>query len=162
VTFRCATCGKEHEGLPDLGFDAPDPYLSVPEAERDDRTTFTPDRCTVRDEDGTHYFVRGVIFIPVRDADQPFGIGAWVSQSQTNYDRYERNEAMAPTFGWLVNRIPHYGESTGLLKCRVHFQQGGQRPSIELEPTAHPLARDQREGITLARAWEIVHLYMPS
>ena len=31
---------------------------------------------------------------------------------------------------------------------------------IELEPTAHPLAVDQREGITLEKAWAIVHFYM--
>jgi hypothetical protein len=46
MTFRCVTCGQEHEGLPDLGMLAPDPYLDVPEAERAERTTFTPDRCT--------------------------------------------------------------------------------------------------------------------
>jgi hypothetical protein len=37
----------------------------VPEQERALRTTFTPDRCTVRDEEGEHSFVRGVILIPV-------------------------------------------------------------------------------------------------
>jgi len=72
-----------------------------------------------------------------------------------------RNEEMEPTFGWLVNRLGHYAESTFLLKTRVHFRAGDQRPTIELEPTDHPLAIEQRNGITLARAWEIVHQYAP-
>jgi hypothetical protein len=35
------------------------------------------------------------------------------------------------------------------------------RPLIELERTNHPLAVAQSEGITLAKAWEIVHFYDP-
>ncbi|AKV04580.1 hypothetical protein AKJ09_11243 [Labilithrix luteola] len=162
MTFHCTACGEEHEGLPDVGMWAPDPYLSVPEDERAARTTLTQDRCTVRDEDGLHYFVRGVIFIPIHGQDEPFGLGVWVSQSRANYERYERNEEMAPTFGWLVNRIAHYAEDTFLLKTRVHFHEGTSRPTIELEPTAHPLAIDQRCGISLARAWQIVHRYSPN
>jgi hypothetical protein len=162
MTFRCAICLQEHDGLPDLGMMAPDPYLDVPEAERAERTTFTPDRCTVRDDEGEHYFVRGVILIPVHGQDEPFGIGAWVSQSKANFERYAANEEMAPTFGWLVNRMAHYDESTFLLKTRMHFRPGNRRPTIELEPTDHPLAVEQRNGISIERAWEVVHAYESS
>ena len=41
-----------------------------------------------------------------------------------------------------------------------HFRGDGLRPAIELEPTDHPLAVDQRDGISLDRAWEIVHRYL--
>jgi hypothetical protein len=160
VTYRCIECGEEHEGLPDLGFDYPDPYLDVPEDERPSRTTFTPDRCTVRDGDGEHYFVRGIIMIPLRESEEHLGIGAWVSQSRANYDLYSADEDMSPTFGWLVNGMAHYQETTFLLRTRVHFRPGTQRPTIELEATEHPLSVDQRTGITLERAWEIVHSYM--
>jgi hypothetical protein len=162
MTYRCHTCGEEHDDLPDLGCDAPDPYLDVPEEEREARTVFTPDRCIVRDDDGEHYFIRGVIELPIHGQEQPFGIGAWVSQSRVNYERYEADETMAPTFGWLSNRIAHYDETTFLLKTRVHFRSGGMRPTIELEPTAHPLAVEQRTGISVERAWEIVHRYTAS
>jgi hypothetical protein len=163
VTYRCATCGEEHEGLPDIGMHAPDPYLDVPEEERDARTTFTEDRCTVRDEAGDeHYFVRGVISIPVLGHDEPFGLGVWVSQSRANYERYAANEPMEPTFGWLVNRLTHFEETTFLLKTRVHFRGGNLRPTIELEPTLHPLAVEQRSGISVERAWAIVHRYLSS
>jgi hypothetical protein len=164
MAFYCKDCDKEHEGLPDLGMDHPDPYLEVPEDEREERTTYSLDRCTVTDEDGeTHYFIRGVIFIPIKGQENPFGIGVWVSQSEKNFDRYlEDDEDMVdePTFGWLVNRVGFYEKDTFLLKTRVHFSGGRRRPTIELEPTDHPFAVDQREGITLEKAWKIVHRYM--
>jgi hypothetical protein len=116
----------------------------------------------MRDADGEHYFVRGVVHIPVHGQERPFGIGAWVSQSRANFERYARDEMMAPTFGWLVNRLAHYEQTTFLLETHVHFSEGRLRPTIELEPTDHPLAVEQRTGITLARAWEIVHHYMPN
>jgi len=162
MTFRCGSCGEDHDGLPDLGSTYPDPYLAVPEEERAARTHFTPDACIVRDEDGEHFFVRGIIQIPVHGRDEAFGIGAWVSQSQVNFERYVSGRAKEPTFGWLVTHIAHYAEPTFLLKTRVHFRVEPLRPNIELEPTAHPLAVEQRVGIPLSRAWEIVHRYLPS
>ena len=163
MAFHCTACGKDHEGLPDIGAHAPDPYLDVPEAERQARTFFTEDRCTVRDEQGNeHYFVRGVLFIPIHGQDEPFGLGVWVSQSRANYERYVRNEMMGPTFGYIVNRIAHYRENTFLLKSSVHFSGGKERPTIELEPSDHPLSVEQRTGISLERAWQIVHRYLPN
>jgi hypothetical protein len=162
MTYRCATCGEEHDDLPDLGMKFPDPYLDVPEHERAARTTFNPDRCTVVDEDGEHFFVRGVIQIPLQGRGEPFGIGAWVSQSRVNFDRYAANEKMDPTVGWLVNQIAHYDPTTFLLKARLHFRDSDKRPTIELEPTGHPLAVQQRNGITVAQAWEIIHRSTPS
>lgn len=162
MTFHCPTCDDEHEGLPDVGMLAPDPYLAIPEAERAARTTFTEDRCTVRDEDGEHYFVRGIMLIPVHGQEEDFGVGVWVSQSRANYERYARNEEMAPTSGWLVNEMAHYHEPTFLLRARVHFSAGNERPTIELEPSDHPLAVEQRMGISLERAWAIVHSYLPN
>jgi hypothetical protein len=160
MTYRCATCGAEHDGLPDLGFTHPDPYHEVPEMERAARTTFTPDRCTVRDADGEHYFIRGVILVPVHGQDEPMGIGVWGSQSQASFERSVADEAMEPTFGWLVNHLAHYDESTYLLKTRVHFRGGHRVPAIELEPTDHPLAVAQRDGISRAQAWAIAHRYL--
>src|ERR1700678_4446973 len=92
MTFRCVTCDQEDDGVPHLGMLAPDPYLDVPEVERAERTTLTPDRCTVRDHDGEHYFIRGLVLISVHGQDEPFGIGAWVSQSRENFERYAVNE----------------------------------------------------------------------
>ena len=157
VSYHCDTCGERHEDLPDVGARYPDPYLDVPAAERAARTALTPDSCIVRDEDGEHYFVRGVILLAIVGSAEALGIGAWVSQSRQNFERYVANEAKEPTMGWLVTRIRHYPETTYLLTARLHFGDGVVRPTIELLPSAHPLAQEQHEGISLRHAWEIVH-----
>jgi hypothetical protein len=64
----------------------------------------------------------------------------------------EREE---PYFGWLSTELPLYQPPTLMLKTHVHTQPVGERPLIELEPTDHPLAVEQRAGITLARVQEI-------
>jgi hypothetical protein len=58
-------------------------------------------------------------------------------------------------FGWLATAIAGYRPSTLGLKTNVHTQPVGERPLVELEPTDHPLAVQQRDGISLARAQEI-------
>ena len=57
-------------------------------------------------------------------------------------------------FGWLSNSLPDYPETLSL-KTSVHTRDLGLRPLIELEPTDHPLAVEQREGITMARVRQI-------
>jgi len=162
MAFYCPDCKEEHEGLPDLGADAPDPYLELTDEERKERADYSLDQCVIDDEDGeAHYFIRAVVEIPIKGQDDHFGVGVWVTQSEKNFERYtDGEEDMEPTFGWLATRLGFYEENTFSLKTRVHFRGDGMRPSIELEPTDHPFAVHQREGITLEEAWKIVHRYM--
>lgn len=159
MSFRCAVCGEMHDELPDVGSDRPDPWWEIPEDERERRIELASDTCVIDDE---HFFIRGVIEIPVHDHPRAFGFGVWVSQKRENFmtylDHWESSE-IGPFFGWLCTRIVFYPDETMLLKTRAHFRGGGLRPLIELEPTDHPLAVDQREGITVQKAWEIVHFY---
>lgn len=160
MPYRCATCGGYHDDLPDLGSDRPDAWWDVPEQEREARIALTSDTCII---DGEQFFIRGVIEIPVHRQSEPFGFGVWISQKRENFDTYLKHfdsAEIGPFFGRLSTRISCYAEDTRLLKTRAHFRGGKVRPSIELEPTGHPLAADQRRGISLARAWEIVHHYM--
>jgi hypothetical protein len=159
MAYRCRTCGELHDDLPDIAADKPDHWSQVPAAERARRVHLTSERCIIDNED---HFIRGVILSPVHEQEQPFGFGVWVSQSRDSFDTYLRNPDTAdigPFFGWLCTRIRYYAEDTLSLKTRAHFRSDGLRPSIELEPTDHPLAVDQRTGISLARAWEIAHYY---
>lgn len=162
MAYRCHTCNEEHDDLPDIGFQKPEPWFDVPEEELARRVVLTADTCVIDDE---HYFIRGVLLIPIVDRPEgpPFGFGVWVSQKKENFEAYvdsPDSDEIGPFFGWLSTRIPCYEEDTFLLKTRAHFQGGNRRPLIELEPTDHPLSIDNREGITLARAWEIVHEYI--
>jgi hypothetical protein len=159
MAYRCSTCGKLHDDLPDMGADKPDQWWAVPEEERAARIKLTPDTCEIDDE---HFFIRGVIEIPIHDQADRFGFGVWVSQKRENFFTYLMNpdtSEIGPFFGWLCTRIGYYQEDTSLLKTMAHFRGEGLRPIIELEPTDHPLAVDQREGISLNKAWEIVHYY---
>ena len=159
MSYRCTICGEAHDDLPDIASDRPVQWWDVAEEERSRRVLLTSDTCVIDDE---HFFVRGVIEIPVHDHPQRFGFGVWVSQKRENFVTYLRHPESAgigPFFGWLCTRIAYYSEDTLLLKTVARFRGGGLRPAIDLEPSAHPLAVDQRDGITLARAWEIVHFY---
>jgi hypothetical protein len=159
MSFRCAVCGALHDELPHPGTDQPDPYWDVAEEERERRIELTADTCVI---DGEHFFIRGVIEIPVHGYPDGFGFGVWVSQKRENFETYldhPESDEIGPFFGWLSTRISYYPADTMLLKTRAHFRGDGLRPLIELEPTDHPLAVDQREGISLRKALEIVHFY---
>jgi len=160
MAYKCSICGETHEGLPDMGHDKPYYWHTIPAEERESRAWLTEDACVIDDED---FFIRGVLLIPVHDYDRDFGFGVWVSQKQENFMRYldePDSSEIGPYFGWLSSEINYYEESTLSLQTMAHFSGDGKRPTIELEPTDHPLAVDQREGITLAKAWEIIHFYM--
>ena len=157
MTYRCSVCGEVHDDPPDIGFEWPDTYFTVPESEREARISADTDTCVIDDR---HFFIRGVLLIPVQDQEHKFGLGVWVSQSQKNFETYLKNYDSAdigPFFGWLSNSLPFYAEDTWALKTMAHFQGGGQRPLIDLEPSDHPLYADYSNGISLETAWSMVH-----
>jgi hypothetical protein len=158
-TYTCATCGKEHGDLPDMAADRPDIWWSIPEEERSRRLFLDSDLCVL---DNEHFFIRGVIQLPIIGTEKCFGFGAWVSQKRENFQAYIDQPditTIGPFFGWLSTNFAYYPAGTLNLQTRAHFRGGGVRPTIEVEPTDHPLALDQRNGITLDKAWEIVHFY---
>lgn len=156
--FLCGKCGQFHAELPmDFGADAPAAFYSIPEAEREARCDLTADLCMI---DEKEFFVRGCLEIPVVDGPRPFVWGVWTSISYNNFKRMaelwesQQRETDPPYFGWLCTSLPLYPE-TLLLKTNVHTRPIGHRPFIELEPTDHPLAIEQRNGITMDRVREI-------
>lgn len=169
-----------HEGLPDIGADKPDYWFSIPELEHERRCKLTPDLCEV---DNEFFFVRGVIHIPVPGYEPGFGLGVWVSHERGNFQIYaktfKRNQSIltrmhnyirrnsksdqiGPFFGWLDTSILGFPETRRLKTMAYYRERGKLRPQIVVEPTDHPLAVAQREGISLDEAWRIVHLYLPA
>ena len=162
MTYKCSVCGATHDDLPDVAHDKPYYWYTVPAEQRSLRASLTEDTCVIDDED---YFIRGVIYIPVHDYHRDFAFGSWVSQKKENFYEYLRHpdsNQIGPFFGWLSSEISFYQESTLNLKTMAHFIGGDKRPTIELEPSDHPLSVDQHEGISLSRAYEIVHFYRDS
>ena len=155
--FQCNRCGQFHEGVPSFGADAPLTFYQVPEMHRAKRCDLGSDDCVI---DGEHFFVRGCLEIPVLGEVDPLTWGVWVSLSKASHLQWvesfdlEHRSHIGPFFGWLNARLGPYPDTMNL-KTRVHLRDGGIRPLLELEPTEHPLAREQREGISAERVAEL-------
>ncbi|MFR9756314.1 DUF2199 domain-containing protein [Streptomyces sp. TR06-5] len=154
--FTCTCCGKRHGELP-MNYFAAAPYVWDPSFADAPDCLLSADQCVIRAQ---HYFVRGLIEIPVIGGDEVFSWGVWVSLSRDNFSRAgdlwdtPGRESEKPYFGWLTTELPTY-PSTLDLKTHVHTRPVGERPLVELEPTGHPLAVEQRTGITRDRVCEI-------
>jgi hypothetical protein len=161
--FTCNTCGKWHPGLTlDYSYDAPHYWSS--EFHSDPDCFLNSDLCVIKKED---YFVRGAVQIPIIGSTEMFCWGVWTTLSKKNFDRaIELSEdpkllEEPPYFGWLSNAIAMYPE-TLRLKTNVQFRTLGKRPSIVLEPTDHPLAVEQRLGISKELIFAIAEHFLHS
>jgi len=147
--------------MPTFGANAPLYYYSIPESERPSRCSLTSDQCVI---DNEFYFVRGCIELHVHGATEQFIWGAWVSLSRSNFETFrntfdrEKRSHIAPFFGWLSAELPLY-PSTENLKTMVHLRDNNMRPYIEIEPTQHLLAVEQRDGITVERVASFYAFY---
>ena len=158
LVWTCACCGKEYKTLSfAYALDQPDAWHGVPEEERRHRATLGTDTSTV---DGKQFFIRGRVLLPVEGYDDPFIWGCWASVSKETFEAYGKfwdvpNRADMPPFeGMLASDIPIYPATAGL-SCRIQMRDTRKRPSFILESTDHPLAVEQRNGITLDRVKDI-------
>ena len=113
---------------------------------------------------GKHCFVRCVLELPIRGIPgQLFGYGVWSTLAKAHFDLYckslddPQRGRLGPWFGWFSTSLPGYPETLNL-KCQVRPQNDFLRPLLELEPTDHPLAIEQRKGLTLDWPFEIYRL----
>jgi hypothetical protein len=83
-----------------------------------------------------------------------------VSLSEASYLEWikcyesDKRSHIGPFFGWLNAWVKPYPDTISL-KANVHLRDDGIRPFIELQPTDHPLAIEQRVGITVERVAEL-------
>jgi hypothetical protein len=159
ISYLCRCCGERHDGLA-MSYGTTAPAYWDPALAGDEASMLEQEQCIIKAE---HFFVRGRLVIPVTGAPPgtEFDWGVWVSLSRQNFAgamslwNTVGREQTEPYFGWLSTELPLYQPSTLSLKTHVHTQPVGKRPLVELEPTDHPLAVEQRTGITLARVQEI-------
>ncbi|MFF3359745.1 DUF2199 domain-containing protein [Streptomyces sp. NPDC002917] len=141
-----------------MSYSAMAPDVWNPDFENDPDSMLSSDQCVIK---GQHFFISGLIEIPVIGSEDVFSWGVWVSLSRENFARAlevwntEGREAEKPYFGWLSTELALYSEGTANLKTNAHTRPVGRRPFIELEPTDHPLAVEQRTGMTQDRVREI-------
>jgi hypothetical protein len=161
--WTCAECGQTHQGLIDLVCGKPAPWPGpedkAPNGALELSGNFlSEDFCVL---DGQHFFVRAVLELPIRGSGgRHFGFGVWTTLSRQNFVRYvetfdsgEQDE-LGPWFGWFSNWLDGYPDTLNL-KCQVHPVSGRQRSRVLLEPTDHPLAIEQQNGITFDRLLEL-------
>jgi hypothetical protein len=161
TTFQCVRCGEEHEGPPRSYVVAEPSGWAITQDPASRRWgEIYEEQAILHGPDGEEgWFLRGNIDLPVDDGGQ-FNYTVWVSLSHENFQRAgelwvdPRRVDEPPYFGWLMVELPGY-PSTFHLKANVHSRPPGQRPFVELEPTDHPLAVEQRNGITLKRIEEL-------
>jgi hypothetical protein len=159
MTWKCRTCGLEHDDVPNcFGIEAPWRAL-VPKHEFSKRVELTADQCVV---DRQTFFVRGHIEIPIHNHPEPLSFSVWSSLSKQSFvhmcERWDAPDRASdpPYFGWLCSQIVVY-PSTIHLKLSVQSRPPGLTPLFTLEPTEHPLAIDQDQGISIKRWHELAH-----
>jgi hypothetical protein len=159
VSWKCDTCGIEHDDIPlCFGIEAPWKAL-VPESEFEQRVDLTPDQCVV---DEKVFFIRGHIEIPIHDYPEPLAFSVWSSLSEASFlhmcEHWEANDRASepPYFGWLCSPVAAYPSSIHL-KLSVQSRAPGFTPLFIIEQTDHPLAIDQHNGITIAKWHELTY-----
>jgi hypothetical protein len=150
--WTCGCCGKQYDTLPlAYALDEPDPWRVGAAEGR--AGVLGSDTCVI---EGREYFIRGRIVIPVIDHKDPFIWGLWAAVSQESFERFGQLWDAAiredePSFpARLGSDLPIY-PPTFNLPCKVLMKNARRRPSFEPEPGDHPLAVEQRNGITLDR-----------
>jgi len=157
--MKCVVCGGDCADEACYLFTLPI-YASLPPKEFRKRVQASSDLCAV---DAEHFYILGNLDIPVRNTDRNIRYTLWSSLSKANFMRaielwdQAGREAEPPYFGWLSNKIPGYDDPWSI-KLKVRTQPVGFRPLIEVIEEGHPLWRDQREGISLERYYELCHL----
>jgi len=162
--WTCSCCGRQFDELPiHWSADAPAHYDALSETERRSRATLSTDFCTIGDD---AFFIRGQIEIPLIGTSESLTWGVWASLSAASMERAKQvwdrpdRASEAPFFGWLSSALPLYPDTINL-KSHVLLRPPPNIPFVELEPTDHPLAVEQRKGVTLARAVEIAQALSP-
>ena len=124
----------------------------------DPSSGLTADQCVIG---GERFFARGLLVLPVSDAEEDFAWGVWVELSAGSFERMSElwetphREREPPYPGWLANALPGYAASTLGVLARVKTRAVGLAPLVQVSADDHPLSDEQRNGITLARVREI-------
>ena len=161
---HCAACNAEHD-LSELepNFERPDAFFAVPPHERATRVCEAGDACIIRDGDGgASHYLHVLVPIPVRGERTPFHWVAWVEVDAGAWRRLVDGDALdvgADSFACaatLANEFPGYPPTLGM-RGTVQVTERRLRPAFTIDnEVAHPLAREQREGIHAERLLEIV------
>lgn len=160
TVYKCDCCDKVYENIPlCFGAAVPDLYNVIPEEERATRVEMNKSLCII---DEKYFLHRGLLTIPIIDNDNDnLVFDIWTTISEKDFERRmelweDPNRMNEPPYcGWLNSYIPTYGNTINIKTIAVE-QELGSVPDILVMEEGHPLAADQRTGITMDKALDIV------
>jgi hypothetical protein len=160
---RCATCGEEQELLAmEPSYRWPDAYYEVPKKQRKYLTNFSKDDGRIRNAEDTErrHFLRVLLSVPICGEEIDVAWGVWVEVSGADWERaYDlwddpEQSAVPPFPARLANALRGYDGTLGL-PGRVRLVSPTTAPLFQLDADVdHPLAREQRTGVSRERAVE--------
>ncbi|HEX7288054.1 MAG TPA: DUF2199 domain-containing protein [Candidatus Angelobacter sp.] len=161
--FRCEICEQFHAGqYLSFASDCPGPYAALSNDDKKASAQFGSDQCVI---DDNQYYIRGLIELPIIGLDEVFLWGAWARIWQKDYEELSlcwdtpgREKRIGPFKARLANNVLGYSPDTLNLKCTVHIQAVDVRPHFVMDEPDHPLAIDQRRGISLLHVRRIASL----
>ena len=161
--FDCRVCGEHHATLP-LSFSVKAPMAAgrIPPEEVERRVVLNADQCVI---DGTSFFLRGRVVVPIVGLAEPFIWGVWAEVGPKDFIRTQElwkvqgREAEPAYRGWIDTELSLF-DATINLEVRVRTQVVGRRPHFEIVSETHALGREQRTGITLERVQQIAELLL--
>jgi hypothetical protein len=161
LTWTCSVCGEQHEEeLRDIRAGLPEPVFDLSETEREERSEVGDDWCRFVDENATtHFYVRGVLHLPIKRSPDDFRFGVWVEVGEGDFYRlgdiwHDEEQATRPFFGRLANELNLYDETTGL-PVAIQMRAEGHLPAVILLDAQHRIVSDQRDGIDVSRAQQL-------
>ncbi len=163
LRWKCSSCDEWHEGpCLDFGYSEPHYWRRELEASSKSGTFLTDDYCAIR---GEHYFVRGLLHLPIIGTGESFRWGVWGSLSRENFEKLRTMSdddaaELPPMFSWLSTQLPDYPDTLSL-KMYAYPQFHNQRPHFRLEETDHPLTQEYHHGTTPERVRELMRRLLP-
>jgi hypothetical protein len=132
TAWTCSCCRQIHTTTPfSFAADFPDNYANMTEDERINRAVISSDQCII---DGSEFWIRGCLEIPIRDTDEIFLWGLWASLFEEDFDTIHdhwetlnREKLIGPFKGRLGNKLTLYPSTTDL-KLTVRIEPVGTRP----------------------------------
>ena len=98
--------------------------------------------------------------MPIHGLEEPFVWGVWAEVSPKSFIRANEiwsvpgRETEPPFPGWLNSELPLFGDTINL-ELSVYTQVVGRRPQFKVVDLDHPLALEQRDGITMQQVEQI-------
>jgi hypothetical protein len=159
-TWFCEACGETHDEVP-FTLRLASPASWTPDVAGHPQSELLDAQCVIG---GERFFLRGLVIIPVTDAGRDFEWAIWVEVAEDDFlARCARWFAPArasdpPVRAQLAVTLPGYGGSTIGIPGLLQDREVGLRPVFTLTDDGHPLAREQRSGITVERVIDLARV----